>query len=224
MRLASRTGFKKETDPLAGSHIFLIILFKTSFPPSLSALMMLFDPCSLTAYSRRPLIRWSRVCERCFGDPCSRTGGNGFEHRHDEKRKRLTMLHTVAPPLVLRYLAEHVGTLIKQFVYNPILGAIFEVFKSVLNDKRTGFMTSERGPFAFERLVDAVEEISLSVMMREMTGTDKAKMGGAGGVHESSIIYSIIRFSNYIGRKNRQYLAPNMTSMFVDQRLRRITP
>ena len=133
------------------------------------------------------------------------------------------MLHTVAPPLVLRYLAKNVGTLIKQLVYNPILCAIFEVFKGVLNDKRTGFMTSERGPFAFERLVDAVEEISLSVM-REMTGTDKAKMGGAGGVHESSIIYNIVRFSNYIGRKNRQYLAPNMTSMFVDQRLRRITP
>ncbi len=88
--------------------------------------------------------------------------------------------------------------MIKQLVNNPILGAIFKVFKSVLDDKRTGFMTSERGPFAFERLVDAVEEIS-RLTMREMTRTDKARTGGAGGVHESSTIYNIIRFSNYIG-------------------------
>ncbi len=49
------------------------------------------------AYSRRPLMRWFRVCKRCFGNPCSRTEGNGSERRHDRKKKRLTMLHTVAP-------------------------------------------------------------------------------------------------------------------------------
>ena len=60
---SSRIG-RPRTHLFAGSHIRLMILSSVSLPPSFKALVMDLMPCSLVAYSSKPLRMCSRAISR----------------------------------------------------------------------------------------------------------------------------------------------------------------
>lgn len=121
------------------------------------------------------------------------------------------MLNAVCSPLVLRDLAEDGGTLIEELLDNTVLRVILKVFEGVLkgsddelasrvedrkdarylNDERPSLMTSESSPLSLEGSVDAmIEELSIRCVVSKLRRiTYNAKIGGAGAVQVSSMIY-----------------------------------
>lgn len=55
-----------------------------------------------------------------------------MQHIRDTHRRKLTVLHAVGSPLVLRNISENMSTLVEEFVDDSILGGLFQILESVL--------------------------------------------------------------------------------------------
>jgi hypothetical protein len=175
----------------------------------LPALTTLLLPCSFIANSSRPVRTCSSAIWRRFSDPCSRTVLMMIRMGILAEMEEHTVLNAVRAPLALGDLAEYRSTLFQQ-LDDPVLGALLEVLEGVLKKitrvrvrmrmrkMEEGLRTcTTRDPVSWHAsaaylplrgLVTLSEGGLESASIRRGGATYYAKIG-AGGVHESSMIY-----------------------------------